>query len=116
MHWTAPSPIVYPVEPVCEQRHCNEGDEPQRSVSKLTSMKDSTHDTAHDGMKAVMSDPRSNPAVEDADAVSVALTAMRGIVVAHSSSLARPAAILGNNIYLLVDDGVRMLVEDDKEK
>lgn len=40
MHWTAPSPIVYPVEPVCEQRHCNEGDEPQRSVSKLTSRKD----------------------------------------------------------------------------
>ena len=115
MHWTAPSPIVYPVEPVCGQRHCNEGDEPQRSVSKLTSRKDSKHDTAHDGMKAVMSDPRLNPVVEDAAAVSVALTAMRGIVVAHSSSLARPAAILGNNIYLLVDNGVRMLVENARK-
>jgi hypothetical protein len=114
MHCTAPSPIVYPVEPVCEQRHCNEGEEPQRSVLKLTSMKDSTHDTAHEGMKAVMSDPRSSPAVGDAGAVSVVLAAMRRIVVAHSSSLARPAAILGNNIYLLVDDRVLMLVEANR--
>lgn len=106
---------MYPVEPVCEQRHCNEGDEPQRSVSKLTSMKDSTHDLAQDGTKAVISDPRSSPVIVDADAVSVALTAMRGIVVAHSSSPARPAAILGNNIYLLVDDGVRMLVEEARK-
>lgn len=112
MHWTAPSPIVYPVEPVCEQRHCNEGDEPQRSVSKLTSRKDWKHDTAQDGMNAVRSDPSSNPSVEDAAA---ALTARSGIVVAHSSSLVLLAAILGNNIYLLVGDRVHMLVEEARK-
>lgn len=116
MHWTAPSPIVYPVEPVCEQRHCNEGDEPQRSVSKLTSRKDLKHEMEQDGMKAVKSDPRSKPSLEDAVAVSAALTVKSGIVVAHSSSLALLAAILGNNIYLLVGDGVRMLVENGEEK
>lgn len=116
MHCTAPSPIVYPVEPVCEQRHCNEGDEPQRSVLKLTSRKDWKHDTAQDGMKAVMSDPRSKPPVEDAAVVSAALTAKSGIVVAHSSSLVLLAAILGNNIYLLVGDRVHMSVEESQEK
>lgn len=81
----------------------------------MTSMNDSTHDLAQDGTNAVISDPRSRPVVVEADAVSVALTAMRGIAVAHSSSPARPAAILGNNIYLLVDDGVRMLVEEARK-
>lgn len=114
MHWTAPSPIVYPVEPVCEQRHCNVGDEPQRSVSKLTSRKDWKHDTAQVGMNAVKSDPRSKPLVEDAAVVSAALTARSGIVVAQSSSLVLLAAILGN-IYLLVGDGVRMLVEEARK-
>lgn len=115
MHWTAPSPTVYPVEPVCEQRHCNEGDGPQRSVLKLTSRKDSKHDTAQDGMNAVRSDPSSNPSVEDAAVVSIALTARSGIVVAHCSSLVLLAAILGNNIYLLVGDRVRMLVEEARK-
>lgn len=115
MHCTAPSPIVYPVDPVCGQRHCNEGDKPQRSVSKLTSRKDSKHDTAHDGMNAARSDPSSNPPVEDAAVVSVALTARSGIVVAHSSSLVLLAAILGNNIYLPVGDRVRMLVEEARK-
>ncbi|POS80277.1 hypothetical protein DHEL01_v201327 [Diaporthe helianthi] len=78
-------------------------------------MKDSTHALAQDGMKAVISDPRSSPVVADVDAVSVALTPMRGIEVAHSSSLARPAAILGSNIYLLDGDGVHMLVEEARK-
>lgn len=116
MHWTAPSPIVYPVEPVCEQRHCNVGEGPQRLMSKLTSRKDWKHDTAQDGMNAVTSDPRSNPFVVDAADVSVAVTAKSGIVVAHSSSLALLTAILGSNIYLLVGDGVHMLVERGQEK
>lgn len=97
---------------MCEQRHCNEGVEPQRSVSKLTSRKDSKHDTAQDGMNAVKSDPRVKMSVEDAAAVSVALTAKKGIVMAHSSSAVLLTAILGSNIYLLVGDRVHMLVED----
>lgn len=64
-------------------------------------------------MNAVKSDPRSKPPVEDAAAV--ALTAKSGIVVAHSSSLVLLAAILGNNIYLLVGDGVHMLVEEARK-
>lgn len=67
-------------------------------------------------MNAVMSDPRSKPPVEDAAAVSAALTAKSGIVVAHSSSLVLLPAILGNNIYLLVGDRVHMLVEEGQEK
>lgn len=106
---------MYPVEPVCEQRHCNEGDEPQRSVSKLTSRKDWKHEIAHVGMNAVTSYPSSKPSEEEAVAVSVALTARSGIVVAHSSSLVLLAAILGNNIYLIVGDGVRMSVEGARE-
>lgn len=63
-------------------------------------------------MNAVKSDPRSNSPVEDTAAVSVAVAAKSGIVVAHSSSLDLLTAILGNNIYLLAGDRVRMLVED----
>lgn len=117
IHWTAPSPIVYPEDPVCAQRHCSEGDEPHILVLKLTSMKDSKHDKAHDGMKSVMLEPRSNGYDdvfdEVADVVVVAATASPYIVVAHSSSslVLVAASILWNKIYLFVDENTHVLVK-----
>lgn len=116
IHWSAPSPNVYPVDPVYEQRHSSEGDDPHTLVSKLTSTKDSKHVKAHDGMKSVISEPRSNgydvEDAEGADVVAVALTARTCIVVAHSNSslVLLATSILWDNIYLL-DEITHVLVE-----
>lgn len=115
--------MVYPVDPVCWQRHCSEGDEPQTLILKLISMKDSKHERAQDGMKPVMSGESLNPeevvafanvdvvvavAVGVGIALAVGMATARAILImmAHSNSspFAGLAAILrGMNIYLLFD-------------
>lgn len=83
---------------------------------KLTSRNDSKHDKAHEGMKSVTSDPRSNGYEveddEDAEVVVVALMAKTGIVKVHSNSnpVRLAASILWNNIYLLIDEDIHVSV------
>lgn len=75
MHCTAPSPIVKPEDPVCEQRHCNEGVVPHRLDAKFASRKDSKQPEAHSGMKSEMSVERLNAAAAEARSGIVAHTA-----------------------------------------
>lgn len=115
--------MVYPLEPVCWQRHCKVGDVPQIIVLKLASIKDSKQESAQDGMKFVMlevsvkseTEVEENVVVLEDKAVVVmagVASTTRGIVVvvavreAHSSSsLSRLlTAILGNRIYLPDDN------------
>lgn len=64
IHCTAPSPIVNPDAPVCEQRHCSEGVVPQRLDAKFASRKDSKQPDAQSGMKPETSVERLNVAAE----------------------------------------------------
>lgn len=116
IHSVAPSPIVYPVEPVCRHRHSNDGEVPHTLVLKLTSTKDVKHGRAQDGTNLVMSEENVRPDAEVAgdEAVrvdtGVALTDTALTAAQSNNRLleALDGAILGKmkNIYLLVDNGM----------
>lgn len=117
IHSVAPSPIVYPVEPVCWHRYCRVGEKPLALlVLKLISMNDSTQERAHGGINAVTSGDRPSPAAGVVAAEAVVVGVGVGAALAESvwcrvaqtksSSFALEGAMLEGlkNIYLYGDD------------